>query len=176
MDELAKDYDWKDIHLVDPVNPNEKTIHVNDFEAYAYMEGVVYHAQRYAQNDENFYQKYMPDMLYLLSCMHMNPNRSFPSDYLSWVNEYDACIDNINNARWSSAISNLKNMRRYQHDSTNYNENYMWSLVSVANDEDLYFVPDNDAYNILLSGYYSMKHGYEIDKEERSKLLNIVRD
>lgn len=176
MEDWANNYDWKDIHLVDPVNPNEKTIHLNEYEAYVYMDGIVYHAKRYIQNDENFYQKYMPDMLYLLSCMHADPNRTFSTDYLSWLKEYDACIDNINNARWSSAISNLNNMHRYQHDSTNYNENYMWSLVSVANDDDPRFVPDNDEYNLLLSGYYNMKHGYEIDSEDRGRLLNIVRN
>lgn len=180
IDEKSKGQEWKSIRVVDPINPNEKIVAMSNDEAYMYMDGFMYHAQSWVQNDENFYRDYMPDMLYLLFCMHPDKGRVIDRNYIEWVEQYDECIDNINSARWSSAYSNLANLYSLQHDSLNYNEEYMFSLVTVAGGYEPSGVSNDEKYNNLLYGYCDMfssksKNALQNNGNFRRDLLNLVR-
>lgn len=183
MDDYAVYGEWKSIRLVDPVCPNNKMLWFNQNEAYVYVGGIVYHAERFTWNDEDFYQKYMPDVIYLLMNLYDWGIDEKDYDYIRWAEEYDKCIEKINKGYWTDAASSLKKMYRMQGDTCNYNEEYLWSLVSVAGGykPELVSVNHNDAesYNTILEGYYDIfsgGHSLENSSQFRNELLNEVRN
>lgn len=176
-------YDWGYLRVVDPMNPKQKVMYVgldetNNIRAFIAIDGYLYIAETWPQEDVSPIS-YLPDMLYLLSCIELKPDYYEGSGYLAWADYYDDCLKQINKKQYEAAEVTLTKMNDLQNGNKSIDEQYLSSLVSILRGKKAGTSTSNESFDVLASAYqdlvnHSMSR-YKDSQENRQSLLSSIK-
>lgn len=176
-DETRKQCNYSDnLEIRDPVYPDEKVVIVecSDGNATIQFGRDVFCSKTNVYGEDA--KSYLPDIIYLLSTLHVSENHEFSENYHTWINNYDRCIQNINKQSFGNAKDDLDIMK-----SVCANEcedvKFLRDLVNALGGYSLdSYVSDNLRFCITLRGLYDIKDGADVLDEEqyRRQLLEQI--
>jgi len=173
---IRKDLGEGYTYISDPNFSSDKFLAITHDYSCMFLDGNMFLVEYYPDiNEEEYINKYFPDLIYFLFCMNLDRNRSLDGKYERWINDYDECIESINKGRFLYALSKLNEMSTLQEGNVSRDEKILSSLCEVLSNRTVATYSDYDFYDLSLSGYHSLFDKGEDKLNEEENRINLLQ-
>lgn len=156
FDVIRNEFKGQDHYILHLPYDTEKLLYVSADRSYAFMDGRCYCFKQLCENEEDFLYKYLPDMIYLLSCIHPCLQYKSTGNYYKWLEYLNTSIDQINKGLFLKAASTFKEMSKLQDGNLSQNEKALNGLCGALTGHEIAVSFDDEKIEGFFKGYENL--------------------
>lgn len=166
------------VTIIDPFDPKKKLIYADNEQAIVTLGDNLFLVEFMGGMNLTHH---LSEVLYLLSCIQMDPESPFDKYYGYWIELYDKFFENINQGLFSNAVKNLDEMASYQpYGKSSKDEQYMRAVHGVLTNAPNITKTGYSYYDSITEAYSDMfssqgRNTILKQKDKREELLTALR-